>query len=84
MSRVPGIVLDPSRIQTNIVIFELSDGDVPGFLRRLQEHGVKAHHPYGTRVRMVTHYGITREDINVALEAVESAMKERSGLHPRG
>ncbi|MBI4282151.1 MAG: low-specificity L-threonine aldolase [Chloroflexi bacterium] len=77
LSRIPGIILDPARIQTNIVIFQLADGDVPSFLRRLEERGVLGHHPYGTKVRMVTHYGIDEADIETALEVVESVMKER-------
>ena len=77
LSRIPGIILDPTQIQTNIVIFQLADGDAPGFLRQIGERGVRGHHPYGSKVRMVTHYGIDEADIDAALEVVESAMRER-------
>ncbi|MFH1560416.1 MAG: low-specificity L-threonine aldolase [Chloroflexota bacterium] len=77
LSRIPGIILDPAQIQTNIVIFQLADGDAPSFLRQIEERGVRGHHPYGPKVRMVTHYGIDETDIDTALEVVESVMKER-------
>ena len=83
MSGIPGIILDPSRIQTNIVIFEVEDGDAPGLLRRLEERGVRGSNPHGSRARMVTHHGITEEDIEAALEVVELLMRERSGAHRR-
>jgi len=83
LSRIPGIILDPAQIHTNIVIFQIADGDTPGFLRQIGELGVRGHHPYGSKVRMVTHYGIDEADINTALEVVESAMKERLSVPNR-
>ena len=80
LSRIPGIVIDPASIQTNIVILELADGDAPGFLGRVQERGLRGSHPHGSKVRFVTHYGIGPEDIDGALEIVESVMKERVGV----
>ena len=80
LSRIPGVILDPAQIQTNIVIFQLADGDAPSFLRHIGERGVRGHHPYGSKVRMVTHYGIDEADIDAALEVVESTMKERLGV----
>lgn len=80
LSRIPGIIIEPTTIQTNIVILELADGDAPGFLGRAAERGLRGSHPHGSRVRFVTHYGIGPEDIDAALEAVESVMKERVGV----
>ena len=79
LSNVPGIIMDPSQIQTNIVIFELADDDAPHFLGRLEELGVLASHPYGAKVRMVTHYGITPQDVDEALKIVGSLARERLG-----
>ncbi len=79
LSRIPGIVIDPARIQTNIVILESADGDAVGFLRRLAERGVRGSHTHGSKARLVTHYGIDRRDIDDTLEVVESVMKEGSG-----
>jgi threonine aldolase len=80
LSRIPGIILDPAQVQTNIVIFQMADGDAPGLLRRIDERGVRGHHPYGSKVRMVTHYGIDEADIDAALEVVESVMKEQPSV----
>ena len=77
MSRIPGVFIDPDSIQTNIVIIELTDGDPLGFLGKLEERGLRGSHPHGSRVRFVTHYGIEPEDIDAALDVVESVMKER-------
>ena len=79
LSRIPGIVIDPARIQTNIVILESADGDAVDFLRRLAERGVRGSHTHGSKARLVTHYGIDRRDIDDTLEVVESVMKEGSG-----
>ena len=80
LSRIPGIIIDPADIQTNIVILELADGDAPGFLGRVQERGLRGSHPHGSKVRFVTHFGIGPDDIDAALEVVESVMKERVGV----
>ena len=77
LSRIPGVFIDPDSIQTNIVIIELADGDPLGFLGKLEERGLRGSHPHGSRVRFVTHYGIEPEDIDAALDVVESVMKER-------
>ena len=77
LSRIPGIIIDPASIQTNIVILELADGDAPGFLARVEEQGLRGSHPHGSKVRFVTHYGIGPDDIDAALEVAESVMKER-------
>ena len=76
LANVPGILIDPARIHTNIVIFEVSDGDPVEFIRRLGERGLLASHTHGAKLRMVTHYGIEQQDIDDALNAVESVATE--------
>ena len=80
LSRIPGVLIDPATIQTNIVILELADGDAPGFLREAEARGLRGSHPHGSRVRFVTHYGIGQEDVDAALDAVDSVMKERAAV----
>jgi threonine aldolase len=72
LASLPGISLDPDAIQTNIVIFDVPDA--PAFVRRLREVGVLATLPAPGRARMVTHYGITRADIEEALERIQRAV----------
>ncbi len=68
LAQVPGLHLEHSSVQTNFVVFEADDSAV--FQRRLREAGVLTSGFGAPRVRMVTHYGITRQDIEEALERV--------------
>lgn len=79
LAAMPGILLDPARIQTNIVIFRWTGGAAPGLIRWLDQKGVKSSYMGGDQVRMVTHYGITRADIDSALEIVRRVTSEQRG-----
>jgi threonine aldolase len=68
LSRVPGVRIDPETVQTNIVVFSVDDG--VAFQRRLRNAGVLTTAFGPARVRMVTHYGIERADVEEALERV--------------
>ncbi len=77
LANIPGIVIDPTRIQTNIVIFELAPeaGWTPTALQaQLKQQGVLLSLS-GERLRAVTHYGITRNEIDAALGIIERVMK---------
>jgi threonine aldolase len=74
---LPGVRVDPEQVATNIVIF-----DVPGTSRaadeicaRLRERGVLAS-GFGTAIRMVTHYDVSRADIAQALAALREVLGE--------
>ncbi len=57
--------IDPSEVQTNIVIFTLNEEareDAAALVRRLREHGVLASAIGPRAVRLVTHYDVSRED----------------------
>ena len=66
------IGLDPAKIQTNIVIFDIAKtGLTPAdFLARLKTSGILAGSVGGTRIRLVTHYDVSREDCVKAAEAI--------------
>jgi threonine aldolase len=72
LADIPGIHLDPSRVQTNIVIFALQDGglNADAFCRRLADQGVKMSPIEGRQIRAVTHYGIEAEHIEQALAVI--------------
>ncbi len=74
LAGLPGFNVDPSTIETNIVYVELEDGDGPGLSARLKERGVLGNGRFNW-VRFVPHYGVTAEDIDEALDVIESAMK---------
>ncbi len=78
LSKIEGIAVDLSRVQTNIVLYDVSGLGVDGkiWVTELNKHGVKAGAQELGRVRMVTHRGIEREDIEHALVVVEKVAKE--------
>jgi len=71
------IGLDAAKIQTNIVIFDIArTGLAPaGFLARLKECGVLAGSVGGTRIRLVTHYDVSRQDCMRAADAIAALLK---------
>ena len=76
LAHLPGILLDPGTIQTNIVIFEVKGRPAEEFIDALKAMGVLASFPERGKVRMVTHYGITTEDIGEALNVAEAVAKD--------
>ncbi|HDI42712.1 MAG TPA: low-specificity L-threonine aldolase [Candidatus Bathyarchaeota archaeon] len=65
-------------VQTNIIIFDVSDLNTTAerFIASLAERGVKASQFGRTLVRMVTHRGIEREDIEYAISVVEEVVSK--------
>ncbi len=67
LANIPGIITDPKEVETNIVFFEVPGRPAGEFLQSCLENGLRFQNTYGTRYRMVTHYGIERADIEQAL-----------------
>ncbi|HLY49913.1 MAG TPA: threonine aldolase family protein [Solirubrobacteraceae bacterium] len=67
LSVIPGVRIDPSQVETNIVIFEVADA--PAFVARLADQlelgALDAH-----RVRAVTHLDVSAADIDRALSVI--------------
>jgi threonine aldolase len=72
LAEIPQIAVDVARVQTNIVVCRLVvDGWSPAaFIEALREQGVLIGGYGDQRLRMVTHYGIARADIERTLHAV--------------
>ncbi|OQX52937.1 MAG: threonine aldolase [Candidatus Aminicenantes bacterium 4484_214] len=72
---LPGIELDPSLIETNIVIFGFNHPRLSNieFLAQLQEKGVLAL-PVGNGIRFVTHKDIDDNDVDRAIEAFKTLL----------
>ena len=68
----------PERVVTNIVIFDVADAglDAATVSTRLAKRNVLAAGS-GTSIRMVTHYDVSRADIESALAALRGVLKER-------
>jgi threonine aldolase len=77
LAAIPGIRLDPAKVQTNIVIFEVEGGmGSAEFLEALKIRGVIALPVDASRVRMVTHLHVERAGIESAISAVAEVMKK--------
>jgi len=75
---IPGIELELETVQTNMVRYGVASlgTSTREYIAELLTKGVKASES-GTHIRMVTHYGITREDIEYAVEAIHEVAKNR-------
>src|SRR5947207_2657350 len=78
LARIPGIRLDPQKVATNIVIFDVSEtGTAPAQLSaQLKLRGVLMNGINERQMRAVTHYDVTRADCAQALEAVADAISD--------
>jgi len=76
LAQIPGIAIDPSQVQTNIVYFDLEEGapDASIFCQRLAERGIKMGDVESRQIRAVTHYGIDTDHIEQALDVVAQVM----------
>jgi threonine aldolase len=83
LAALPGVALDPSAVETNIVIFEVPDA--PGLVGALADR-VELSALDARRVRAVTHLDVSRQDVQraVAELAGELAARWASGaISPR-
>ena len=78
LSSIPGLRLKPPQVETNLVFFAVERCDLQRFQQRLWEVGVLSL-VGDRRLRMVTHYGIERADIEEALERVRQVAQELLG-----
>jgi threonine aldolase len=67
LAELPGASIDPSQVETNIVIFEVDDA--PKRWTELAEAGVEVSAFGPQRLRAVTHLDVDRAGIDRALEA---------------
>lgn len=79
VAELPGVKIDPERVQTNIVIFDVAATGLAAdeICARLRDaHGVLAS-GFGNSIRMVTHYDVSRGDIERALEGLKEVVSSR-------
>ena len=69
LAQIPGVEIDPSLVQTNILFWKHSGIEAAEISGRLRERGVLCSMVHG-RLRMLTHYGIERDDIDYALDVI--------------
>ncbi len=71
LAELPGVLIDPSLVDTNLVFFELEDGDAQPFADALQAEGVRVSVVGRRRLRAVTHLDVSVDDIDAAVAAFE-------------
>jgi len=76
LANIPRLQIQPDKIQTNIVIVDVSETGLATseFLKRLAARKVLAGPVDGRRVRMVTHLDVDRRDIERALQVIAEAV----------
>jgi threonine aldolase len=74
LSQIPGICLEPAEIRTNLVYVEVTTGNSAQLAQKLQEQGISGPNA-STRWRFATYHDIAAEDIDVALEIIETTFR---------
>lgn len=72
---IKGIAIDAERVQTNIVIFDVSATGKSSaeICAALKEENILAS-PFGKAIRMVTHCDVSREDITTTVKKIENIL----------
>jgi len=76
LAEMPGIALDPAKVQTNIIIFGLKKMNSADLLSKLGGRGVMALPVDASRVRMITHLDVNRGQIEQAVAIVREVLKQ--------
>ncbi len=75
LAQIPGILLDATKVATNIVIFDLDvRTTAAAFAAALRERGVICAVFGPQTIRMVTHYDVDRAAISRALETIRAVL----------
>jgi threonine aldolase len=76
LAELPDISIDPDQIPTNIIFFEVTREDMTPeeLVQRIDADGIRMLPVGPQKVRAVTHYHITSEDIDQALKVISKVM----------
>jgi len=75
LAKLPGVVLDPATVQTNIVIFDLRGaGDASAAVAALLARGVRMGAMGPRTIRAVTHLDVNADQIDRALDAARAVL----------
>ncbi|HEX4946696.1 MAG TPA: GntG family PLP-dependent aldolase [Blastocatellia bacterium] len=79
VAELRGIRIDPETVQTNIVIFDVADTGktTVQISQGLKENGVLANGINPREMRMVTHYDVSRADIDQTLTILSSVVRSQ-------
>ncbi len=78
LAEVPGVSIDPAKVVTNIVIFDIAGTGLPvaEFIERARLDGILISGIGGTRVRAVTHFDVSRQDCERALTVLTFILRQ--------
>jgi threonine aldolase len=77
LSELQGVSVNPNHVETNIVIFDVTASGLtaPQAAESTKKKGVLIHAFGKTQIRLVTHLGISPEDVEKALEAFRKVFR---------
>jgi threonine aldolase len=80
LARIPGIRLNPARVQTNIVIFDVRETGLSSadFLAALAKRGALGVPIDQEKIRMVTHLDVNRSEVEQAAAGVRRLVEDLS------
>lgn len=77
LCKIEGLQVNKDAVQTNMVFFKLPTGlSNEDFLRHCADNGLLACDEGKAGIRLVTHYGITKEDVIEAAQIVATTLKQ--------
>jgi threonine aldolase len=79
LAELPGVRIDPEGVRTNIVLFDVSDTGLAAdeiCARVRDSHGVLCS-GFGSSIRMVTHYDVSRGDVELALGGLKAVVSSQ-------
>ena len=77
LADIPGMIIDPAGVQTNIIVFDLPGEIAAGeFISRLAAQGVLANAFGPQTIRLVTHCDLAEEDAAVVLQAIKGVAEK--------
>jgi threonine aldolase len=80
IAALPGVVLDPPEVDTNIVVFRMPGAEAAeAYSSALEREGVLVSNFGGGRLRVVTHDGITEADCRAALDVMHRVWAQVGG-----
>ncbi|MGH9767562.1 MAG: GntG family PLP-dependent aldolase, partial [Blastocatellia bacterium] len=82
LAELRGVKVDPERAQTNIVIFDIAETGLTTaqFSAEMKSRGVLANGINAQEMRMVTHYDVSREQIEQTIRAAQEIVGKAQGL----
>ena len=76
IAQINGLTLDEKKVQTNIIYFGLNSLKLTGsqLVSKMEYRGIKFFETNPNNFRLVTHYGITKEDVETTLHILTELM----------